>query len=381
MITLARGMAVLMTAVLAHAPGPSLAQSVQAQSAGQKPIDELEEVVVVGRFPGPPLWKVSRGNHVLWILPLVDMYPKKMQWESARVEKLLASSQEYIHRPSVGNGFSVTNPLLIFTVAGLYSKSVYLPGKKTLADVLPPELYQRFRKLKSRHFPYDKGIERKNPGVAAQELRTAVLDDENLEQLFNYRFSPALITDKTNKILKGNKTIRNSGGYAGQMVKVGRRELKALGKVMEEISASPDFQRRQVACFEKIIDYFEKDLEPVKKRANAWARGRVDDLINPTPLYSVTSACADSISAVKDLPGLPAVLKLQKEFPEFAVMLTRDRNELMQQSRQRWLAAAEAALEMNASSFGMLNVNDVLDKDGLVEQLRAKGYTVEISAE
>lgn len=33
-------------------------------------LDELTEVVVTGRFPGPPLWKVSKDDHVLWILPL-----------------------------------------------------------------------------------------------------------------------------------------------------------------------------------------------------------------------------------------------------------------------------------------------------------------------
>jgi hypothetical protein len=68
-------------------------------SSDSNSLDELGEVVVVGRLPGPPLWKISKGEHVLWILPLIDAYPKKMEWESARVEALIAQSQEYIERP------------------------------------------------------------------------------------------------------------------------------------------------------------------------------------------------------------------------------------------------------------------------------------------
>ncbi|MEO6078465.1 MAG: TraB/GumN family protein [Steroidobacteraceae bacterium] len=355
-----------------------ITQAALAGDTTPQPLDELTEVVVTGRYPGPPLWKVSKGDHVLWILPLVDVYPKKMQWESARVEKLIAGSQEYIYRPGTANGFHVSNPLLLFSGLRLYRAAVYLPGKKTLADVLPPDLYSRFRALKSRYFRVNTSMDRKNIDVAAEVMKNAILDHENLEMLYGGRFSPKLITDRTSEVLKNNKTIRQTGASTGKSVKITSGSLKALRKLVNEAMASPAFQRQQVACFERIVAYFEKDLEPVKKRANAWARGHVDDLVNPTPLYSVTSSCLDPFFDAKDLT---AMKKLQKDYPELGGLLTQDRNEMMKASRQLWLTVAEAAIARNASTFAMLNVNDVLDKDGLVDQLRAKGYTVEISAE
>lgn len=340
---------------------------------------ELDEVVVTGRFPGPPLWKVSRGDHALWILPLVDMYPKKMQWDSTRVERLFTASQEYIARPRASNGFYATNPLLIFSGMGLYSKAVYLPGKQTLSDVLPPDIYKRYRALKSRYFPRNASIERRTLGAATQLMQEAILDHENLEMLrYNNAYSPELITDRTSKWQKASKTMRLTSVATGKTVKVGSGELKALKKVIDDASKSPAFQKQQLACFEQVLAYFEKDLEPVKRRANAWARGRADDLVNPTPLYSVASSCLDPMFNIRDLP---AMQKVQRDFPALAEVVADDGVAAKQASKQKWLDAAEAALERNTSTFAVLAVNDVLDQDGLVEQLRAKGYTVEISAQ
>jgi hypothetical protein len=65
-----------------------------SQSSSTERAQALEEVEVIGRVPGPPLWKISKGEHVLWILPLLHVYPKKMQWDSGRVERLIGQSQE-----------------------------------------------------------------------------------------------------------------------------------------------------------------------------------------------------------------------------------------------------------------------------------------------
>jgi hypothetical protein len=131
----------------------------------------------------------------------------------------------------------------------------------------------------------------------------------------------------------------------------------------------------QVICFETILARFEKDLDPVKRRANAWARGQVDDLINPAPIDSVHTPCLDPFTAVEQLP---AMQRLVEEHPGLA---PPDLEVLRQKSRQKWLSAAESALSRNTTTFAMLPVNDVLDSDGLIAQLEARGYSVEISAE
>lgn len=332
-----------------------------------RPRDDLDEVVVVGRFPGPPLWKISRDGHVLWILPLVEMYPKEMDWDSSRVETLVGESQEFIARPGVASGVFTANPLLLVRVLSLYNTMEHLPGNKTLADVLPPDLYQRFLALKSRYFPTNSGIERRTVSAVARVMQEEILEQEKLTW-------PRLITEKTNKWLKDNEAIRHTRTGVTTYHKLTAKELKALVKAIKEVAATPTFVQAEVACFEKVLAYFESDLEPVKRRANAWAQGSIDDLVSPTPLYSVRSACLDPFSATADFP---AMRKLVESHPGLAAP---DLAELEANSRQQWLAAAELALSRNTTTFALLAVDDVLDKDGLVAQLEARGYKVEISA-
>ena len=40
-------------------------------------IAELEPIVVSGVQPGPGLWKVSRGGHVLWVLCVLSPVPRR----------------------------------------------------------------------------------------------------------------------------------------------------------------------------------------------------------------------------------------------------------------------------------------------------------------
>ena len=136
----------LLIAVLAQTT--AFAQSNQPDTA-----EEIEEIVVTGVLPGPPLWKVTNGEHALWILPLVNLYPKKMEWESERVERLIAASQEYIARPYTGHITATLNPISIIRLMGVYNETTHLQDGKRLADILPPDIYQRYLKLKALHFP------------------------------------------------------------------------------------------------------------------------------------------------------------------------------------------------------------------------------------
>src|SRR5688572_14603537 len=49
-------------------------EPVAAQTSGDPPT--IEEITVIGRYPGPPLWKVTRGEHTLWIFGDLSPVPK-----------------------------------------------------------------------------------------------------------------------------------------------------------------------------------------------------------------------------------------------------------------------------------------------------------------
>lgn len=77
----------------------------------------LAPVVVNGVTPGPALWKVSRGDHVLWILGVAAPLPKKVKWNSAEVERIIARSQEVIGPVKAKSGFeSISHRRLLYCV-------------------------------------------------------------------------------------------------------------------------------------------------------------------------------------------------------------------------------------------------------------------------
>jgi flavin-binding protein dodecin len=47
------------------------------------------------------------------------------------------------------------------------------------------------------------------------------------------------------------------------------------------------------------------------------------------------------------------------------------------QAQLDWLAAAQAAIAKNKTTFAVLGVSEVFSPDGHLEKLRALGYTVE----
>jgi hypothetical protein len=52
-----------------------------AQAAGADDGIRTEAAVVVsGAQPGPGLWKVAKGDHVMWVLGTQSPLPKHMQW-------------------------------------------------------------------------------------------------------------------------------------------------------------------------------------------------------------------------------------------------------------------------------------------------------------
>ena len=91
----------LAAVVLIMLSGFSLAQELSDQQAAPAievvdPAEAIDEVLVVGEQPGPGLWRVYKGDHVLWVLGTLSPISKDMQWHSKQVEEAAASSQEYL---------------------------------------------------------------------------------------------------------------------------------------------------------------------------------------------------------------------------------------------------------------------------------------------
>ena len=143
-----------------------------AQTSGDVPPPdaaptELDLVLVTGEQPGPGLWKVSKDDHVLWILGTLAPLPKKMLWRSKDTEAVIADSQEVIGDSSAKISVGFFRGLTL--VPSLLRARKNADGAK-LKDVLSPAQYARWSALKAKYIGRDNGIESRRPMLAAQEL-------------------------------------------------------------------------------------------------------------------------------------------------------------------------------------------------------------------
>lgn len=301
-------------------------------------VPELAAVVVTGVQPGPGLWRVSKGDHVMWVLGTLSPLPRSMQWKSQDVEQIIGDSQQVLLPPTVKFKADIGFFGKMFLLPSAYSARKNEDGR-TLQQTLPPPVYARWQVLKQKYIGNDGGIERWRPLFAAQEL---------------YK-----------KALKANDLSR-SGGVENSITQLakqhGVKELSTSYQVVIEhprdaLTAFKQSAPHDVTCFIRTLDTVESDLPAIKARANAWATGDLQAL-RLLPDSERRDAC---ISAIADA-GFARTLGLA---------------DVPQKQEATWLAAARAALARNAQTFATLPMDELLKPGGYISKLQAEGYEVE----
>lgn len=319
------------------AASPAFAQSAAAPST-EAPIRDEAPVVVVGSLPGPGLWKVTRGDHVMWVLGIQSPLPKRMQWRSGEVENALAASQELIHAPVLGisvdtGGFFRS----LFLVPRMYGARKN-PDGKTLRDVLPADLYARWLPLRERYLGRGRGAERMRPLFAADALWEEALDDNDL-------VSSGIVMPVVRRAVKAHG-LRET--HPKRMLEI--KDPKAL---LAEIEHE---QLDDAGCMAKTLERLEAGPDLLRQRANAWATGDLAAL-RALPATSQDRACAD---AAMESPALRK----------------RGGSGIDEELERAWLEAAERALAGNRSTFALLPISNLLSADGYLAGLAARGYEV-----
>ncbi|HEU4853640.1 MAG TPA: TraB/GumN family protein [Telluria sp.] len=312
-----------------------LAASAWSQAAPEAPV--APEVTVVGQRPGPGLWKISNGENVLWVFGTYSPLPVKMQWRSHEVEAILARSQEFISPPIATPDIGKLQIVSMLPFAFGVNK---LPDGKTLRDVLPADVYARWQPLKQKYLGTDDDIERLRPIFAADALYWAVLKEAGLENTRSVR-------ETINRLVKQNK------------LKVTSPEFKFA--IDNPRKALRDFKTSSLEdgdCFAKTLERLEKDIDGLRLRANAWAKGDLEAIqkLNFADREGACTSALLSSSAFKDQPGFQSIDARIKDM---------------------WLAAVDKALAANKSTFAVLGMKDILDPKGYVAALKEKGYVVE----
>ncbi|HZP65978.1 MAG TPA: TraB/GumN family protein [Rudaea sp.] len=318
-----------LVAVCLHAEAPPAADPAPQAAT-------LDTVLVTGEQPGPGLWKVTKGDHVLWILGTQYPLPRKMTWRATEVEAAIAQSQEVIADATAKVDIGFFRMLtLVPAVLGARKN----PDHETLAQILPPDLYARWSALKAKYIGRDRGVENLRPMVAADKLYDEALDKSGLVR---------------------NGAIWDTVQHAAKKHRVHVTEPEVTIPLDDPKQAIQDFKSttgdRDVACLAATITRLETDLEAMRQRANAWAIGDIQAL-QRLPYPDQRSAC---LAALESNERLHAQIEAAKE-----------------QVVDAWLAAAEKALASNLSTFAVLPMGELLAADGRLERLRSRGYAVE----
>lgn len=298
--------------------------------------DAPAQIHVTAQRPGPGLWKVTHGEHVLWVFGTYGPLPKHLQWRSQQVEKAIASSQEYLLPPSASAkpGFFKALTLLPHLI-GLRNN----PDGASLRDVLSESDYARWQELKSRYGITKESVERERPVFAATTLTRAANQQANLV--------PDYFVTKEVELLVKQHQLKTTASTVTIPMDNARSALKSVKKSMLS----------DTGCLVSTMATLERDIAQSSARAEAWAMGDIAQL-RRLHLGQDQQACFDAMMNSVALDSMPAM------------------RTMMQDAHALWIKHAEQALASNASTFAMLKLADIVDPNGLLKQLAAKGYQV-----
>ncbi|MFC4932532.1 TraB/GumN family protein [Massilia sp. GCM10023247] len=333
------GLCLLSLPAWAQVEAPSAAPAADA-TAATPTLDNGDAVpqtiLVSGSRPGPGLWKVSKGEHVMWVFGAYSPLPAEMEWRSTRVEKIIANSQEYLKPPGVSIGVGWGGLAAVPFLIGIKKN----PDGAELKDVLPPEVYARWQPLREKYFGKDSGIERERPTFVAGELYSRALKEAGLSKGDEVRATIGKLAEK-HKLKFTDATYHVA--------------IKDPAKAVREFKKSA---MDDAPCLMKTIESLDTDVEVMRRHANAWAVGDLDE-IRKLNFDDRANACIHGFSTGS----------LGKNQPELKTA--------QETALARWVEAAEKALATNASTFTVVPIKEILNPKGVIATLQGKGYTVE----
>ena len=301
----------------------------------------LDEIVVTGEQPGPAMWKVSKDGHTMWIMGTTAPVPSKVTWHSRQVEAVIERSGEILGNTSVRTTLGIG----LFAALRLIPSALRTrnnPDGSTLREALPADAYARFSTLYLRfHGKQPDPQDKFRPLFAADQLYHQALKKSGLAEQ-----SPVWPT--VTKLAKQHAVrIRE------RQFQVPVQDPKGL---IADLAKIP--RDREVACLVATLDYIDRELPNIKRRAAAWAVGDLATL-RALPKTVDRRDCVDALlDALR--PRLGA--QIDKATRE----VEADRAGIF-----AWM------LLTYDTSFTAMPIDELLREDGAIARWRAAGYSVE----
>jgi uncharacterized protein YbaP (TraB family) len=286
----------------------------------------LDEIVVTAERAGPGMWHVHRGAANVWILGSISPLPRDITWRSKQVETVLEStSQVLVQKP-----LEISIPRILWMLIA-DRKFLMVGGGKRLKDVLPPDLHARFAAQRSNVGDDADKWERYRPIIAVAFLQQAAFHQVNLSMRLD--LGAAL------------RALAKKHGVRVEEIKVA-----GVSDMLEALKTMP--AATEHTCVEASLTTVESGLPRLVERAQAWAVGNVERIENLPELKDV-DACRTALDAGKG--ALDVIGRI----------------------RQTWMENIEKNLRSAGTTIAVVNLDMLLERGGLLDQLRAKGYEID----
>jgi uncharacterized protein YbaP (TraB family) len=294
----------------------------------------LEEILVVGEQPGPAMWRVAKGDHVLWVFATLDPLPKEMVWRSKSVEERIGASQLVLSPPGLSAhvGFFRT-----MTLVPALLRARHDPNGRALEQSLPHDLYMRWLALRVKYLG-NSDDEKLRPMLAAADLYRHAIDQSGLSH-------------ETHVWQRIEATAR-AKHVPVQSVSL-QVPIDNPKQYVQDLSAIPS--EGEIDCLRSTVGLLETQLPVMRTRANLWSTGDVEKLRGLLRPEAVDT-CVSAVLVV----------------PSFRDEYTK----INEQLSSAWLAAAEKAIADNRSTVAVTRMAEFLKPDGGLAQLRARGYEI-----
>jgi uncharacterized protein YbaP (TraB family) len=286
----------------------------------------LDEIIVTAERAGPGMWHVRRGAANVWILGSISPLPRDITWRSKQVETVLEStSQVLVQKP-----LEISIPRVLWMLIA-DRKFLMVGGGKRLKDVLPADLHARFAAQRSTVGEDEDKWERYRPIIAAAFLQQAAFHRVNLSMRLDLGAALRVLAKKHG-------------------VRIEEIKVAGVSDMLEALKTMPAATER--TCVEASLSTIESGLPRLVDRAQAWAVGNVERIENLPELKEV-DACR---SALDDGKGALDVIG---------------------RIRSTWLENIEKHLRSDGTTIAVVNLDMLMERGGLLDELRAKGYEVD----
>ena len=301
--------------------GLAAAPVAMAKTTGQTPsqderVDTVDEVVVVARRAGAPMWEISSGDSTVILVGAISGIPREFAWRPEALEAATARSQRILY-PQEGRA-SLSD---VFRLIWRIRTIARLPNGKTTADYLSPDMQARLEALKA---------DDRNPAWRTQSFVGLSFD----------------LLEKAGFERRGGRGAADAFRRAARTAHVDGEPVGIVrgDELVDNLITQPP--ETYLPCLEASIRAAEAGPDGATARLEAWRSLQVEAVL-ATPLDKALNLCWPSGD------------------PEIAPVL-----------RGQWADAAKLGLTRPGVTMGVAPLRILAEPGGVLDQLEAQGLEI-----